>query len=274
MVATQISHFLDVFDKLIASSELPFSQKNTSEVRSLQRVREYFTPVQNTENSVALSAVQQNKIVYIKARLQHMAANADCIQINQKQLKNLFELPSDTDIMLLLSTYYACFSLMATPSKPILTRKVQLINELLCSAYHDIICKLIENKMPHDEYFSDRIIMQIRTSKSSRGLATYNIIAKVAETYKLPIEEILGFIEDNIKNYGRVENWPIQYLHQYMNVKHQLENASFDDFLREMKLDKEFTADEMAKYDILFRSYITKLVTGQIGTFLSKKVAA
>ena len=272
--------FLTILDSFIK----PVDQVRSSETEILQQVRKYFNSIQVTDNPVVLSLAKQRKINFMINKLQHIACNPNRIQVIDSQVQALFELPWDTDMLLLLSTYYSCFYLTTAKSKPVLSKKDDLINELLYAVYHDVVSKLIENEMSYDDYFSNHIVLQLGTTKDPRVLKTYGIIEEVANDYQLTNEEVVAFIvncrkkrdiaETNTKKDEASENWPVRYLYEYIRSLQQPENSTLKDFLHEKKLHDLFTTAEIAKYEVLFKCYVTKLIKKEIRTLMAGKVAA
>jgi hypothetical protein len=274
MAAVETFSFLDTLNECIAFIKTPSTQTKDAESNILEQVRKYFISANDPVNSNGLSEEQIEMIDFMKSNLQYLTNYPDTIRINAYQLKKLFELQPDVDILLLLSTYYACFYLTDIPSESILTKKQRLINELLCAVYHEIILKLIEEKKSYDDYFSYHIIRRLRTSMDSEVRATYNMIDKVVTNYNLIADDIITFLENSDKFYEIIDNWPSEYLYNYMKNKAVTKNATFEGFLKENQLQNLFNIDEILKYEPLFKLYVTKLVKREIGAFQDRKVAA
>jgi hypothetical protein len=209
---------------------------------------------------------------FIEKRLRYMAKNSSRIKVNQNQLNMLVDLSSNANIIDLLSAYYACFYLTPVHSKAVLEKQVPLLNELLCAAYHDIIEAMIDEKLPHYENLARHLIMLSELPENVKSSKIKKIVDDVAEKYKLTVADVLVYFENRVKNKESFENWSAALLNEYMQVKKYPENATFDNFLREKNLRDLFNDDEVEKYNLLFNSYVTKLVNGQLGKFVTDQV--
>lgn len=266
MAVVKTFSFLDTLNECVASIDAPSKQTKDTESKVFEQVRKYFILANNPDDSKGLSEDDKEMIDFMESNLQRLTISPDRIRISACQLKYLFELPSDADIVLLLSTYYSCFYLADSLSESILTKKKHLIDELLCVIYHEIILELMNKKMSYDKYFSSHIMKQLRTSKDSKVRATLNIITKVAKKYNL-VDEIITFLENSDRFYEITDNWPAEYLRKYMKNRVPINNGSFADFLKENQLEDLFNNAEIVKYEPLFKSYMEKLVKGQTGAF-------
>lgn len=265
-------HFLDVLDNSIASLKLPFLQTNISEIEIIQKIHQYFASVTDINDRSNRSADEKKMIDFIQTRLQHLANNSQRIQVNQNQLKMLFDLPADVDILQLLPAYYACFYLAPLHSESTVGKTIPLLNELLCAAYYEIISKMTEKKLPYYENLAQRVIMESETTNKEKTGPIKEIINEVAAMFNLTAEDIIVYFENRLKHNETFENWPGEYLLDYVQMKKDPNQASFDDFLREKNLREYFNDDEVSKYNLLFNSYVRKLVDGQIGKFVLKEV--
>jgi hypothetical protein len=260
--------FLDVLDNSIASLKLPSLQENISEIETIQKIHNYFRSIQNSNQS----ADEKKMVDFIEKRLRYMAKNSSRIKVNQNQLNMLVDLSPNANIIDLLSAYYACFYLTPVHSKAVLEKQVPLLNELLCAAYHDIIKAMIDEKLPHYENLARHLIMLSELPENIKSSKIKKIVDDVAEKYKLTVADILVYFENRVKNKESFEHWPAALLNEYMQVKKNPENATFDNFLREKNLRDLFNDDEVEKYNLLFNSYVTKLVNRQLGKFVTNQV--
>lgn len=260
--------FLDVLNASIASFKLPSLQGSLSEIETVQKIHNYFRSRQNSNQSEE----EKKQLHFMEKRLRYMATNSSRIKVNENQLSMLVDLPSDAQIIDALSAYYACFYLTPVHSKAVLEKRVPLINELLCAAYHDIIEAMIDQKLPHYENLARHLLMLAELPENVKSSKITKIVDDIAEKYKLAVADILVYFENRVKNEESFEQWPGELLNEYMQVKKNPEDATFDNFLREKNLRDFFNDDELEKYNLLFNSYVRKLVQGQLGRFVADEV--
>jgi len=246
--------FLDILDNSIVSVDsLSSYLKIDSQIEKQNRIHNYF-------NSKEIQLIKdKQKLDFIEKRLRYIVKNSSRIRINQHQLQGFFDLSSDVDIFDLLSSYYSCFYLSAVS-----TKRIALLNELLCSAYFDIIAEIIEQKLPSYENLAEYLVFLSENDKSSK---MKKIVNDVAEKYKLEFEDIIFYFKNRLENSQSFERWPEEFLNKYLEFKQVPLNASFQDFLKENNLRDLFDENDIQKYNLLFNSYMTKLFKGEIGKF-------
>lgn len=248
------TEFLDVLDNLIASTDLSSHQKTDSQLENQRRIHKYFNSIQ-----INPSTNNKQKLDFLEKRLRYIVKNSSRIQVNQNQLQGFFDLSSDVDIVDLLSSYYSCFYLSS-----ISVKRTALLNELLCSAYFDIIKEIIKQKLPCYENLAQYLVFLSENKKSSK---IKTIVDDVAQKYKLKFQDIIFYFKNRIENPRSFESWPEQLLYKYLQLKQHPVNASFQDFLKENNLHDLFNDNDIQQYNLLFDSYITNLFNGQIGKF-------
>ena len=246
--------FLNVLDNSIASVDSSSSYlKTDSQIEKQKRIHDYFNSKQTQSTN------EKPKFDFIEKRLRFIVKNSSRIQINQHQLQGFFDLSADVDIIDLLSSYYSCFYLSAVS-----TKRIALLNELLSSAYFDIIEEIIKQKLPSYENLAEYLVFLSENDKSSK---MKTIVNDVAEKYKLEFEDIIFYFKNRLENPQSFERWPEEFLNKYLESKQVPLNASFQDFLKENNLRDLFDENDIEKYNLLFNSYMTKLFKGEIGKF-------
>ena len=262
--------FLDVLNNSIESLRLSSDEKFHS---NLKRLHKYFDSRQNQTDEITNQSAYETKMVgFIEKRFRYMAENSSRIVVNQNQLQMLFDLSSDINIFNFISAYYSCFSLSPVHSKEVAVQRTSLLNQLLCAAYYDIIVAMIDNKLPRYENLAQHLVMLSESGDRGKNNKIKQIVDDVADKYKLTAEDIFVYFHNRVKNNQSFEDWPRELLNKYIQFKQDPKSATFDEFLRENNLRDLFNDNEIEKYNLLFNSYVTKLVSGQLGEFASKQV--
>lgn len=261
--------FLNVLDNSIASLDLPPRRKPHSEIENRQKLHEFFN---STQNRIEQSASEKESMDLIEKRLRYMATNPSRLKVNQNQLEMFIDLPSDVCTIDLLSAYYACFYLSPAHSKSVLAKRTSFLNQLLCAAYHDIIEEMINSKLPYCENLARHLVLLEESDQEKKTSQIKQIVDNVATKYDLKMKDILFYFHNRVKNQLSFENWPEVLLNEYIQVIHNPNDANLDGFLREKNLRDLFDDDEIKKYNLLFKSYVTKLRKGQLGKFVPDQV--
>lgn len=256
--------------------------------RSLQNLKKYFESIKEipeltSDKQRLIANVYEKLLVIDQSPKLTDEILADTLEFASSRIQTTAEIITKGDetlnskgdqlLLTVLSNFYLCFgslylTISYTPSSVTITeaetkpnKKQELLEELLTTAYDDVILELIEEDMPYDEYFNEAILASIQVknyNQSDYVKKTFEVIQKVEQKFKLLDNSLIEFIiSHNSPATRHNPNMAEKLRDLILLYREKQQEPTILDFVIHAGLD--FQVDE-EYFSTLFKSYTGKVL--------------